>query len=172
MTYSLQNAYTFAQIGLDNGLSQINSVTLLSGAQKVIVFFTDGWPNMVQERTELYHQSQVPLNFTMCDSGDVCLGLCPAVHFLSPSSLPPVATPRVVPVPVILVTPAAGSVLSGAQWDELCRPTEGTLQPTSMTAISNEAFTGAKPRPTDARESECDGLLHRTRQFNRRPRGG
>jgi Flp pilus assembly protein TadG len=76
MTYTTSNPYTFAQTGLDNGLAQINSVTLPTNAQKVIVFFTDGWPNMVQEKLNCTGGPRVLLNFTMCDSGDVSLGLC------------------------------------------------------------------------------------------------
>ena len=76
MTFALTNAYTFAQTGLDNGLTQINSVSLPSNAQKVIVFFTDGWPNMVQDTLNCSGSSRTNLNFTQCDSGDVSLGLC------------------------------------------------------------------------------------------------
>jgi Flp pilus assembly protein TadG len=78
MTFTTTNAYTFAQTGLDNGLSQINSVSLPSNAQKVIVFFTDGWPNMVQDTLNCSPPSttRTTLNFTQCDSGDVSLGLC------------------------------------------------------------------------------------------------
>jgi Flp pilus assembly protein TadG len=76
MTFSLTNCYTFAQTGLDNGLAQINSVSLPSNAQKVIVFFTDGWPNMVQDTLNCSGTTRTNLNFTQCDSGDVSLGLC------------------------------------------------------------------------------------------------
>jgi Flp pilus assembly protein TadG len=78
MTFTLQNAYTFAQTGLDNGLTQINSVALPSNAQKVIVFFTDGWPNMVQEKLNCTGATRTNLDFTMCDDGDVSLNLCTA----------------------------------------------------------------------------------------------
>ena len=78
MTFSLNNAYTFAQTGLDTGLAQINSVSLPTNAQKVMVFFTDGWPNMVQDGLNCSSSSstRTTLNFTMCDSGDDSLGLC------------------------------------------------------------------------------------------------
>jgi len=78
MTYATSNPYTFAQTGLDNGLAQINSVTLPTNAQKVIVFFTDGWPNMVSDALNCNPPSatRTTLNFTMCDAGDVSLGLC------------------------------------------------------------------------------------------------
>ena len=75
MGFTLTNCYTFAQTGLDNGLAQINSVTLPSNAQKIIVFFTDGWPNMIQDTLTCSGRSTT-LNFTMCDSGDDSLGLC------------------------------------------------------------------------------------------------
>jgi Flp pilus assembly protein TadG len=75
MGFTLTNCYTFAQTGLDNGLAQINSVTLPSNAQKIIVFFTDGWPNMIQDTLTCSGKSTT-LNFTMCDSGDDSLGLC------------------------------------------------------------------------------------------------
>ena len=78
MTYTTANPYTFAQTGLDNGLAQINSVTLPTNAQKVIVFFTDGWPNMVSDALNCNPPSatRTTLNFTMCDAGDDSLGLC------------------------------------------------------------------------------------------------
>ena len=78
LSYSTQNPFTFAQTGLDNGLVQINSVTVPSNAQKVIVFFTDGWPNMVQDSLNCTSGSNTRtlLNFTQCDSGDVSLGMC------------------------------------------------------------------------------------------------
>ncbi|HLI78490.1 MAG TPA: vWA domain-containing protein, partial [Candidatus Binataceae bacterium] len=76
MGFSLTNCYTFAQTGLDNGLAQINSVTLPSNAQKIIVFFTDGWPNMIQDTLACSSKSTTTLNFTMCDAGDDSLGLC------------------------------------------------------------------------------------------------
>ena len=83
MTFSLTNCYTFAQTGLDNGLTQINSVTVPSNAQKIIVFFTDGWPNMVQEKLNCTGSTRTLLNFTMCDDGDVSLGLCTSGYPLS-----------------------------------------------------------------------------------------
>ncbi|HVN28553.1 MAG TPA: TadE/TadG family type IV pilus assembly protein [Candidatus Binataceae bacterium] len=78
MGFALTDGYTFAQTGLDNGLAQINSVSLPSNAQKVMVFFTDGWPNMVQDNLNCSSKSgtRTLLNFTMCDPGDVSLGLC------------------------------------------------------------------------------------------------
>jgi Flp pilus assembly protein TadG len=76
MSFSLSNVYTFAQTGLDNGLAQINSITLPSNAQKVIVFFTDGWPNMIQDAINCSGSTRTTLNFTECDSGDDSLGLC------------------------------------------------------------------------------------------------
>jgi Flp pilus assembly protein TadG len=76
MTFTLTNAYTFAQTGLDNGLAQINSVSLPSNAQKVMVFFTDGWPNMLQDTLNCSGTTRTLLNFTECDTGDVSLGLC------------------------------------------------------------------------------------------------
>jgi Flp pilus assembly protein TadG len=83
MTYSLTNAYTFAQTGLDNGLAQINSVSLPTNAQKVIVFFTDGWPNMIQSGLNCSGSTDTTLNFTACDPGDVSLGLCSSTYPLA-----------------------------------------------------------------------------------------
>jgi Flp pilus assembly protein TadG len=85
MTFSLSNAYTFAQTGLDNGLTQINSVTLPTNAQKVMVFFTDGWPNMVQDNLNCVNGSSTRtlFNFTQCDPGDVSLGLCSSSYPLA-----------------------------------------------------------------------------------------
>jgi Flp pilus assembly protein TadG len=78
MGFTLQNCYTFSQTGLDNGLAQINSATVPSNGVKVIVFFTDGWPNMVQDGLNCASGSgtRTTLNFSQCDPGDVTLGLC------------------------------------------------------------------------------------------------
>jgi hypothetical protein len=53
-------------------------VTVPSNAVKVIVFFTDGWPNVVSDGLNCTSGSstRTTLNFTECDSGDVALGLC------------------------------------------------------------------------------------------------
>src|SRR5579863_246789 len=72
------NGYTFSQTGLDNGLSQINSVSLPANAAKVMVFFTDGWPNMIQDGLNCQQGSNVrtTVNFSECDAGDDALGIC------------------------------------------------------------------------------------------------
>ena len=143
MTYTLTNPYTFAQTGLDNGLAQINSVTLPSNAQKVIVFFTDGWPNMIQEKLNCTAGPRVSLNFTMCDSGDVSLGLCPTTF------------------PLAVFTPSNGNTTCNTCTSypsytstDPCSPPPSTInfasqqyggnESVTMANISNEAFYRAE----------------------------
>lgn len=151
MTYTLQNPYTFAQTGLDNGLTQINSVTLPANAQKVIVFFTDGWPNMIQDGLNCGggSGSRTTLAFTMCDAGDVSLGLC-STSF-----------------PLAVFTPTGGNTTCGSctsypsyTGSDPCYPPpagvnfsslqSSSQKPVSQTNISNEAFYRAEASATTA----------------------
>jgi Flp pilus assembly protein TadG len=151
MTFTLQNAYTFAQTGLDNGLAQINSVALPSNAQKVIVFFTDGWPNMVQDGLNCNGGSgpRTTLKFTECDSGDVSLGLCNDQF------------------PLAVFTTSGGNTLCGSctsypsyASSDPCYPAPtgvtfpsqqyGTDEQVSMSAVSSEAFYRAETSASTA----------------------
>jgi len=151
MTYTLQNAYTFAQTGLDNGLTQINSVSLPTGAQKVIVFFTDGWPNMVQSGLNCSSGSgtRTTLNFTQCDSGDVSLGLCntnyPLAVFTTAGGSTSCRSCTSYPSPSSSdpCYPAPSGLTFAAQQN-------GVQQQTSMSAVSNEAFYRAEASATTA----------------------
>jgi hypothetical protein len=151
MTYTLQNAYTFAQAGLDKGLAQINSVTLPSGAQKVIVFFTDGWPNMVQSGLNCTSGSstRTTLNFTQCDSGDVSLGLCggnyPLAVFTTTGGSTSCRACTSYPSPTSSdpCYPAPSGLTFASQQN-------GVLHQTSMSAVSGEAFYRAEASATTA----------------------
>jgi len=140
MTYTLTNPYTFAQTGLDNGLAQINSVTLPSNAQKVIVFFTDGWPNMVQDKLNCQSGSstRTTLNFTECDSGDVSLGLCnssfPLAVFTTSNGTTTCGSCTSYPVVALdpCYPPPSGVNFTSQQ--------TGAQMAVSMANISNEAF--------------------------------
>jgi Flp pilus assembly protein TadG len=145
MSFSLTNAYTFAQTGLDNGLAQINSVTLPTNAQKVMVFFTDGWPNMVQDNLNCSIPSltRTLLNFTMCDPGDQSLGLCsssfPLAVFTTSGGNTTCGTctsyPSFASSDPCYPAPS-GTTFSSQQYSKYETPT--------MTNISNEAFYRAE----------------------------
>ena len=152
MTYTLTNAYTFAQTGLDTGLAQINSVTLPSNAQKVIVFFTDGWPNMVQDGLNCSGSTRTTLNFTECDAGDDSLGLCntswPLAVFTTSggsttcngcSSYPSYSSLSCSPVP--------SSLTFHSQQNNNY---ESLVEPNGQSNVSNEAFYRAEASATTA----------------------
>jgi Flp pilus assembly protein TadG len=145
MGFSVSNAYTFAQTGLDNGLAQINSVTLPSNAQKLIVFFTDGWPNMLQDNLNCVKNSSTRtlFNFTQCDPGDVSLGICsssyPLAVFTTTGGSTTCGTCTSYPSPASSdpCYPApTGMTFSSQQFSKYETPT--------MANISNEAFYRAE----------------------------
>jgi hypothetical protein len=84
--------YTNSQAGLAAGQGQILLVPKTSNLLRVVVFFTDGWPN-IQEDT-LTCQPGTPsvstadLLYCGCDVGDESLGLCSSSNlvFFNPSS--------------------------------------------------------------------------------------
>ena len=151
MTFSLLNAYTFAQTGLDNGLAQINSVSLPSNAQKIIVFFTDGWPNMIQDSLTCSGNATT-LNFTECDAGDDSLSLCNTSWPLSVfttgggsatcngcTSYPSYALSSCSPTP------------SGMTFhSEQNNTSETLLEPSGQTNVANEAIYRAEASATTA----------------------
>jgi Flp pilus assembly protein TadG len=77
---------TFSQAGLLDGLTQINSVATPVGEQvvKVVVFFTDGWANTVQN--SLKCPQATTLNFGGCSPPEAAAGWCSGISFLNPVS--------------------------------------------------------------------------------------
>jgi Flp pilus assembly protein TadG len=150
MTFTTGNAYTFAQTGLDNGLSQINSVTLPSNAQKVMVFFTDGWPNMVQDGLNCTNGSstRTTLNFTQCDSGDTSLGLCsssfPLAVFTTSGGITTCSTCTSYP------SVASDPCYPAPAWMTFHSQQYNSNESVSMTNVSNEAFYRAEASATTA----------------------
>lgn len=81
--------YTNSYAGLSTGLAQITSVPAPAGENvvKVAVFFTDGWPNIIQDNLQCGGKATNVL-YCGCDTGDESLGLCNStpVEFFDPSS--------------------------------------------------------------------------------------
>jgi Flp pilus assembly protein TadG len=83
--------YTNSQAGLAAGQGQILLVPKTSNLLRVVVFFTDGWPNIQQDTLTCQpgtkSVSTANLLYCGCDVGDESLGLCGAsnVVFFSPS---------------------------------------------------------------------------------------
>ena len=75
---------TFTQAGLQDGQTQLNSVTLAAGENvvKVAVFFTDGWANMIQD--SLKCPASTLLNYGGCSPPEQSAGWCSGVVFLDP----------------------------------------------------------------------------------------
>jgi Flp pilus assembly protein TadG len=151
MTFSSTNAYTFAQTGLDNGLAQINSVSLPTNAQKVIVFFTDGWPNMIQSGLNCSGSTDTTLNFTSCDPGDDSLGLCssattPLVVFTTSggNTTCGTCTSNTLGNPC---TPSSTMVLSTLYFQS---QQNGTTEHPTMNNVYNEAIYRAEASATTA----------------------
>ncbi len=69
---------TNSTAGLTETQSQILAKTLTPNTIRVAVFFTDGWPNIVQDSLECTKGSTTTTSvlFGGCDPGDVSLGLC------------------------------------------------------------------------------------------------
>ena len=88
--------WTNSQAGLTDGQSQINSVAVPSGQNviNVVVFFTDGWPNIIQDNLPCTGTSTLTnVMYCGCDTGDSKpqppgLGLCGStpVEFFAPST--------------------------------------------------------------------------------------
>jgi hypothetical protein len=90
--------YTNSQAGLSLGQTQIaNQYALVTPGEnvvRVLVFFTDGWPNMQQDTltcpatTKGGKTTTANLLYCGCDPGDTSLGLCAATNlvFFNPSS--------------------------------------------------------------------------------------
>ena len=74
--------YTFAADGMTEGLSQITGVSNPpTNAQKVVVFFTDGWANTAQEK--LPYPGGTLENFGGCAPMEFNLGWCGALHCMN-----------------------------------------------------------------------------------------
>ena len=84
--------YTNSQAGLAAGQGQILLVPKTSNLLRVLVFFTDGWPNIQQDTLTCQpgtkNVSTANLLYCGCDVGDESLGLCGASNlvFFNPSS--------------------------------------------------------------------------------------
>jgi Flp pilus assembly protein TadG len=77
---------TYTQAGLLDGQSQINSVTVVPGENvvKVVVFFTDGWANMVEDK--LTCPALTLLNYGGCSPPEQAAGWCSGYIFLDPTT--------------------------------------------------------------------------------------
>jgi Flp pilus assembly protein TadG len=81
--------YTNSQAGLSQGENQILSKVLSPNTIRVAVFFTDGWPNIIQDNLKCGSGSTLTsVLYCGCDQGDNSLGLCGStpVQFFDPSS--------------------------------------------------------------------------------------
>jgi hypothetical protein len=84
--------WTNSQAGLTSGQSQIESIAVPAGQNviKVAVFFTDGWPNIIQDRLKcsVLSATLTDVMYCGCDTGDISLGLCAntPVRFFNPST--------------------------------------------------------------------------------------
>lgn len=84
--------WTNSQAGLTSGQTQIESIPVPAGQNviKVAVFFTDGWPNIVEDKLKCSSSSSTltDVMYCGCDTGDISLGLCgnTPVQFFNPSS--------------------------------------------------------------------------------------
>ena len=81
--------YTNSQAGLSQGENQILSKVLSPNTIRVAVFFTDGWPNIIQDNLKCGTGSTLTsVLYCGCDQGDHSLGSCNStpVEFFNPSS--------------------------------------------------------------------------------------
>jgi Flp pilus assembly protein TadG len=84
--------YTNSQAGLAAGQGQILLVPKTSNLLRVVVFFTDGWPNIQQDtltcQAGTKSATTANLLYCGCDVGDESLGLCSSSNlvFFNPSS--------------------------------------------------------------------------------------
>jgi len=79
-----QRTNSFA--GMQNGQSQILTAPISGpNVRKVVVFFTDGWANIIQDNLACTSGSSVttPMLYCGCDPGDDSLGLCQGVFFFN-----------------------------------------------------------------------------------------
>jgi Flp pilus assembly protein TadG len=84
--------WTNSQAGLTSGKNQIESIAVPAGQNviKVAVFFTDGWPNIIEDRLKCSATSSTltDVMYCGCDTGDISLGLCgpTPVQFFNPGT--------------------------------------------------------------------------------------
>jgi Flp pilus assembly protein TadG len=81
--------YTNSNAGLSQGENQILSKVLSPNTIRAAVFFTDGWPNIIQDNLKCGTGSTLTsVLYCGCDQGDESLGLCGStpVRFFDPSS--------------------------------------------------------------------------------------
>jgi Flp pilus assembly protein TadG len=81
--------YTNSIAGLTQGQTQILSKVLSPNTIRVAVFFTDGWPNIIQDNLKCgAGTTTTNVLYCGCDQGDESLGLCGnnPVQFFNPSN--------------------------------------------------------------------------------------
>ena len=86
------NNYTNSFAGLAQGQTQILSKTLTPNTIRAAVFFTDGWPNIIENQLKCGSgPALTDVLYCGCDQGDISLGLCNSkpVQFLDPSTCLP-----------------------------------------------------------------------------------
>jgi Flp pilus assembly protein TadG len=77
---------TFTQAGLADGQTQINNVTVTPGENvvKVVVFFTDGWANTIEDT--LACPASTLLEIGGCSPPEQAVGWCKSYEFLNPTT--------------------------------------------------------------------------------------
>jgi Flp pilus assembly protein TadG len=81
--------YTNSMAGLTLGQTQILSKTLSPNTIRAAVFFTDGWPNIIQDNLKCGSGSTTTnVLYCGCDQGDESLNLCNStpIQFFNPSN--------------------------------------------------------------------------------------
>jgi len=130
--------YTNSNAGLVAGQTQINGVVVPVGQNvvKVAVFFTDGWPNVIQDNLQCGATKTVTsLLYCGCDTGDISLGLCSAT-------------------PLTFFKPSTCSAT-----DDTCSTT--TCSPEYSAGVLNtypSQQTGTKQELTDTKSCSADGM--------------
>jgi Flp pilus assembly protein TadG len=81
--------YTNSNAGLSQGQTQILAKTSSPNTIRAAVFFTDGWPNIIQDNLKCGSGSTTTnVLYCGCDQGDESLGLCGStpIQFFNPSN--------------------------------------------------------------------------------------
>ena len=79
---------TNSYAGMQNALTQLQGAPISGpNVRKVVVFFTDGWANIIQDNLACTNGSSAttPMLYGGCDPGDYSLGLCSGVFFFTTS---------------------------------------------------------------------------------------
>jgi Flp pilus assembly protein TadG len=133
---------TNAYLGMQDALTQLQGAPISGpNVRKVVVFFTDGWANIIQDNLACTKGSTVttPMLYCGCDPGDYSNGLCSGVFFFTTSG-----TQTTCPALGFTSTSATNSgngTVSGATFPSQQNGPE-TLYPaiaTGMTNCANDA---------------------------------